>query len=232
MGPSLAPRHTQYSRGDAFNPALRCTTMPDDMYSYEPRRGHGLPHDPFNAIVGPRPIGWIASTDAQGHVNLAPYSFFNAFNYIPPIIGFASIGDKDTVRNVRETGEFTWNLVTRPLAEAMNATCASVPPQVNEFDLAGLTAAPSQCVRPPRVAESPVSFECRVTQTLQLCGADGAAVPTWLTLGEVVAVHIAKHLLVQGVYDTAAARPVLRGGGPADYFEIGPDQLFRMSRPR
>ena len=205
--------------------------MPDNIHFYEPGLGHGLPHDPFNAIVGPRPIGWISSHDAQGRLNLAPYSFFNAFNYTPPIVGFCSIGAKDTLRNVRQTGEFAWNLVTRPLAEAMNASCAAVPPDVSEFVLAGLTPAPSRVISVPRVAESPVSFECRVTQIVQLQGADGTLVESWLTLGEVVAVHIDKAFLADGVYDTAAARPVLRGGGPADYFEIGPAQLFRMRRP-
>ena len=206
--------------------------MTVDTHFYEPRLGHGLPHDPFNAIVGPRPIGWISTVDAQGRPNLAPYSFFNAFNYTPPIVGFASIGAKDTLRNARRSGEFVWNLATRPLAEAMNASCASVPPEVNEFELAGLTPLASRLIGAPRVAESPVSFECRVTQVIQLHGADGAQVETWLTLGEVVAVHIARHLLKDGVYDTAAARPILRGGGAGDYFEIEPQQLFRMTRPR
>ena len=202
------------------------------MHFYEPRLGHGLPHDPFNAIVGPRPIGWISSRDAAGVLNLAPYSFFNAFNYTPPIVGFASIGAKDTLHNVRATGEFVWNLATRPLAEAMNASCAAVPPEVNEFELAGLTPVASRVISVPRVAESPVSFECRVTQVIRLQGVDGVQVDSWLTLGEVVAVHIDKALLKQGVYDTAAAQPILRGGGPADYFSIGPEQLFRMFRPR
>ena len=97
-----------------------------DMHYYEPASGHGLPHDPFNAIVGPRPIGWVATKGQDGSANLAPYSFFNAFCYVPPIIGFSSTGAKDSLRNVRETGEFTWNLVTRELAEAMNASCAAV----------------------------------------------------------------------------------------------------------
>jgi flavin reductase (DIM6/NTAB) family NADH-FMN oxidoreductase RutF len=202
------------------------------IHFYEPRNGHGLPHDPFNAIVGPRPIGWISTRSKAGLNNLAPYSFFNAFNYTPPIVGFCSIGHKDSVRNVEETGEFAWNLVTRPLAEAMNQSCAAVPPEVSEFDLAGLTPVASRLIAAPRVQESPVSFECRVTQIVQLQGVDGVAVPSWLVLGEVVAVHIATHLLKDGVYDTAAAQPVLRGGGPADYFSIGPAQLFRMHRPR
>lgn len=199
---------------------------------YEPRLGHRLPHDPFNAIVGPRPIGWISSHDGQGRLNLAPYSFFNGFNYTPPIIGFSSVGAKDTLHNVRATGEFAWNLATRPLAAQMNASSASVPPEVDEFMLAGLTPSPSRVIAAPRVAESPVSFECRVTQIVQLQAADGTTIESWLTLGEVVGVHIAAALLQDGVYVTAAAEPILRGGGPADYFSIGPAQLFRMPRPR
>ncbi|WAC75677.1 flavin reductase family protein [Roseateles sp. SL47] len=199
------------------------------MHFYEPRQGHGLPHDPFNAIVGPRPIGWISSRDTNGVLNLAPYSFFNAFNYTPPIVGFASLGRKDTLRNIEATGEFVWNLVTRDLADAMNASCAAVGPEVNEFELAGLATAPSRVVGVPRVAASPVSFECRVTQIVQLQDVQGQGLDAWLTLGEVVGVHIDERLLVDGVYDTAAAHPVLRGGGPADYFELG--ARFRMKRP-
>jgi len=202
------------------------------FHSYQPRQGHGLPHDPFNAIVGPRPIGWISTQSAAGALNLAPYSFFNAFNYVPPIVGFASIGAKDTLANVQATGEFVWNLATRDLAEAMNQTCAAVPPEVDEFTLAGLTPLASSLVAPPRVAESPVSFECRCTQILQLQGADGVQVPTWLVLGEVVAIHIDRAQLKDGIYDTASAGHILRAGGPADYFTVGPEQLFKMYRPR
>lgn len=202
------------------------------VHFYEPRLGHGLPHDPFNAIIGPRPIGWISTCSKEGVLNLAPYSFFNAFNYTPPIIGFASTGEKDSVRNIRDTGEFVWNLVTRSLAERMNATCAAVPPEVDEFALAGLTPTASRLVKPPRVSESPVAFECRVTDIHQLRGANGVHVPTWLTLGEVVAVHIATSSLRDGIYDTAAAGHILRAGGTGDYFSIGPEQLFRMARPR
>lgn len=205
--------------------------MSDSFHSYEPRLGHGLKHDPFNAIVGPRPIGWISSVNAMGQVNLAPYSFFNAFNYVPPLIGFASIGYKDTLRNVEQTGEFVWNLTTKPLAEAMNQTCAPVPPDVNEFDVAHLTQRASTLVKPPRVGESPVAFECKVTQVLQLQGADGEKVSTWVVFGEVVLVHIQKSLVETGIYDTAHAGHILRGGGPADYFTVGPEQLFKMFRP-
>jgi len=203
----------------------------DDRYFYQPAQGHGLPHDPFNAIVGPRPIGWISSQSAAGVLNLAPYSFFNAFNYTPPLIGFASIGRKDTLRNIEETGEFVWNLATRPLAEAMNASCAAAPPEVDEFALAGLATAPSRIVDVPRVAASPVSFECKCSQIIRLQGASGDATNTWLVMGEVVGVHIAQALLRDGIYDTAGSQTILRAGGPADYFEITPDSLFQMRRP-
>ena len=203
-----------------------------DIHFYEPKNGHGLPHDPFNAIVGPRPIGWISTRSAAGALNLAPYSFFNAFNYTPPIVGFSSIGYKDTVRNIEATGEFVWNLTTRSLAEQMNQTCAAVAPDTSEFELAGLTPAPSRLMAVPRVLESPVSFECRLTQILQLQGLDGEKVPSWLVLGEVVAIHIAQSQLKDGVYDTANAGHILRAGGPADYFTVGPEQLFKMHRPR
>ena len=206
--------------------------MSDSIYSYEPRLGHGLPHDPFNAIVGPRPIGWISTKSKEGVLNLAPYSFFNAFNYVPPIIGFASTGYKDTVRNIEETGEFVWNLVTRPLAEMMNQSCATVGPEVSEFELTGLTPKASSIVSVPCVAESPVTFECRATKVEQLVGLDGQKITTWLTLGEVVAIHIDKSLLKEGIYDTASAGHILRGGGPGDYFSIGPEQLFKMYRPQ
>ena len=165
-------------------------------YYYEPARGHGLPHDPLNAIIGPRPIGWIASQDGAGHRNLAPYSFFNCFNYRPPIIGFSSNGWKDSVKNIAETKEFVWNLATRDLAVAMNETSASLPHDEDEFVRAGLTAAPSRLVRAPRVAESPVNFECRLSQCIQLTSASGEPIDTWLVLGEVVAVHIADTLCV------------------------------------
>jgi flavin reductase (DIM6/NTAB) family NADH-FMN oxidoreductase RutF len=169
---------------------------------------------------------------ASGGLNLAPYSFFNAFNYTPPLIGFASIGRKDTLRNIEETGEFVWNLVTRPLAEAMNQTCAPVSPEVNEFALAGLTPVASRVVAVPRVQESRVSFECRRTQIVQLQASSGDLIDTWLVLGEVVGVHIDPALLINGVYDTAGAEHLLRGGGPGDYFTVGPAQLFRLFRPK
>jgi len=203
----------------------------ETAHIYEPAQGHGLKHDPFNAIVGPRPIGWISTISSAGVANLAPYSFFNGFNYRPPIIGFSSIGWKDSVANIEATGEFCWNLATKALGEQMNLTTAPAPPEVDEFEVAGLTAAPGRLVAAPRVLESPVNFECRLTQLIQLQGADGAKVDTWLVLGEVVVIHIDPAFLTDGVYETATARPILRAGRLGDYFEITPDTLFSMRRP-
>jgi len=202
-----------------------------NLHYYEPSQGHGLKHDPFNAIIAPRPIGWISSRDAKGHINLAPYSFFNGFCYKPPIIGFSSTSWKDSVGNIQETGEFVWNLATMDLAKQMNATAAHVAHDVSEFKIAGLTAAPSRIINVPRVAESPVSFECKLTQIMQLQGADGNKAEAWLTLGEVVAVHIDKAMIKDGVYQTALARPIVRAGRRGDYFEIRPDAMFEMVRP-
>ncbi len=205
--------------------------MTDDMHFYEPAHGHGLKHDPFNAIIGPRPIGWISSRGVSGALNLAPYSFFNAFNYKPPILGFSSNGEKDTLRNVRENGEFVWNLATRPLAEQMNATSASVPYGTDEFTLSGLTPIPSRRVGVPRVAETPVNFECKVSDIVQLRSHLGAPAASWLVIGEVVAVHIRKDLLVDGIFDTFHAGVILRAGGPSAYAAITPQARFDMTRP-
>ena len=202
-----------------------------DHHFYEPKHGHGLKHDPMNAIVAPRPIGWISTVSAAGVRNLAPYSFFNLFNYRPPIIGFSSMGWKDSAANIQATAEFVWNLATRPLAEAMNATSATVAAAVDEFELAGLESLPSRLVKPDRVAASPVQFECRHTQTLRLETLEGRALDQWVIFGEVVAVHIDRAMLDDGAYVTARAEPIVRGGGPADYFAITADRLFRMRRP-
>ncbi|QDW37023.1 flavin reductase family protein [Bradyrhizobium sp. KBS0727] len=202
-----------------------------DLHYYEPKNGHGLKHDPFNAIIAPRPIGWISSRDSKGNVNLAPYSFFNGFCYAPPIIGFSSTSWKDTVQNVKDTGEFVWNLATLDLAKHMNATAAHVAPDVSEFQISGLTAVPGKLVNVPRVAESPVAFECKLTQIIQLQGANGEKANAWLTLGEVVAVHIDKAMIKDGVYITALARPIVRAGRRGDYFTVKPEDMFEMIRP-
>jgi flavin reductase (DIM6/NTAB) family NADH-FMN oxidoreductase RutF len=202
-----------------------------DFHFYEPARGHRLLHDPLSSIIAPRPIGWVSTRGSDGRLNLAPYSFFNLFNYRPPIIGFSSCSPKDSLRNTRENREFVWNLVTRDLAEQMNATSASVPYGTDEFELAKLTPAPSRLVSPPRVAESPVNFECRVSQIVQLTDHRGLPIQTWLTFGEVVGVHIRKKLLKDGMFDTFGAGIVARGGGTSAYAEITAQFRFDMPRP-
>lgn len=203
----------------------------DNAHFYRTAEGTGLPHDPFNAIVGPRPIGWISTLGVDGTRNLAPYSFFNGFNYRPPLIGFASIGWKDSVANIEATGDFVWNLATRDLADAMNETSASIPAAEDEFERSGLTAVDSVVVAAPRVLESPVNFECQLTQLIRLTDVHGEQLDTWLVLGQVMAVHIDRDLLVDGVYDTSAPSPILRAGGPGDYAAVTPAAMFTMIRP-
>ena len=198
-------------------------------YFYEPRKGHGLPHDPFKAIVAPRPVGWVTTIDGQGRVNLAPYSFFNAISSRPPMVFFSTEGWKDSARNVEENGEFVCNLVSRDLAEAMNETAAPMAYGENEMIRAGLAAAPSTLIRPPRVARAVAALECRKTALIRLEGVDGKPLDTWMILGEVVGVHIDPEFLKDGIFDTAAARPVARCGYAGDYAEV--TALFQMTRP-
>ena len=202
-----------------------------DIHFYEPATGHGLRHDPFNAIVAPRPIGWISSRSAKGDINLAPYSFFTAFSYKPPIVGFSSTNWKDSVANIQETKEFCWSLATMALAKKMNATAAHVARNVSEFIIAGLAAAPSKLIAVPRVAESPASFECRLTEIIRLKDASGGNAEAWLTLGQVVAVHIDRAFIKDGIYHTELARPIARAGRRGDYFEMTPETMFEMVRP-
>jgi flavin reductase (DIM6/NTAB) family NADH-FMN oxidoreductase RutF len=203
--------------------------MTDDVHFYRPDEGHGLRHDPFKAIVAPRVIGWISSRDADGRVNLAPYSFFGAFATFPYIIGFSSEGYKDSIRNIEATGEFVWNLSNRELAERMNRTSAPVGHDVDEFELAGLTKAPGRNVDVPHVAESPAALECKLLQIVRLKNLDGEPMNNWLALGQVVGVHIRREFLKDGMFDTAAARPIMRAGYRGDYAEIG--EMFEMIRP-
>ncbi len=202
-----------------------------DNHFYEPKDGHGLDHNPFNAIIAPRPIGWISSQDTVGNLNLAPYSFFNAFNYTPPIIGFSSQGYKDSIRNIEATGEFCWNLVSQPLVEAMNQTSAPLDAATDEFNFAHLEHVPSKLVKVPRVKQSLVSMECRLSQVVQLQGANGELCDSWLVMGEVVGVHINRSVITDGVYNTVLAKPVMRGGGAGDYYTIEELNKFQLFRP-
>ncbi|AKC70133.1 flavin reductase family protein [Pandoraea oxalativorans] len=204
---------------------------PDDVHFYDPAKGHGLSHDPFKAIVAPRVIGWISSRDAQGGVNLAPYSFFGAFASFPAIIGFCSEGYKDSLANIEATREFVWNLTSKSLVEQMNRTSAPVPHEVDEFELAGLTKAPGVNVDVPHVAESPASLECKLLQIVRMHDLDGKPMNNWLALGQVVGVHIRREFLSEdGLFDTAKAHPVMRAGYLGDYAEIGP--MFDLRRPK
>jgi flavin reductase (DIM6/NTAB) family NADH-FMN oxidoreductase RutF len=164
--------------------------MKTQFYSYQPQQGHGLPHDPIPSLIGPRPIGWISTCDKQGNTNLAPYSFFNIFNYSPPILVFSSVGKKDSVTNAIETGEFVYNLATLELGQQVNSSSAMLPHGESEFDLTGLSTLPSTLITPPRIAQTPVSMECVVTEYQQLKRADGSLLDTWMVMGEVVMVHI------------------------------------------
>jgi flavin reductase (DIM6/NTAB) family NADH-FMN oxidoreductase RutF len=203
--------------------------MPE-FHFYEPSNGHNLAHDPFKAIVAPRPIGWISTRDAAGRPNLAPYSFFNAVADRPPMVMFSSGGLKDTAANIQATGEFVCNLVTRALAEKMNLTSAPLPRGTNEFEFANLTAAPCRIVSAPRVAEAPAALECRLVQMIQLRDLHGATLEQFVTVGQVVGVHIDRAYLKDGLFDLLGTRPIQRAGYAADYTEatLG----FQMPRPR
>ncbi|EWS65769.1 Flavin reductase like domain protein [Hydrogenophaga sp. T4] len=205
--------------------------MATEFHFYEPRHGHGLPHNPFYAIMGPRLIGWIATRSQDGVDNIAPYSFFGAYSVEPPIIGFSSEGWKDTVENVKKTGEFTWSLVSRDLAEVMNQTSAPVAPEVDEFSMAGIQKGDCRIISAKRVENSPVSFECRLSDLIRLKSSASEALDRWLVLGEVVGVHIRSDLLINGAYQTAKAEPILRAGGKSEYFGISDEDRFEMMRP-
>ncbi len=188
-----------------------------------------LPHDPFKAMVAPRPIGWISTMSAAGAVNLAPYSFFNAVASDPVgVLAFSSEGRKDSVTFAEETGEFVWNMPTFALRDAMNASSAPLPRGTSEFGHAGLATAPSVLVRPPRVAASPCALECRLIEVIHLKLADGTPTNNHLVLGEVVGVHIDDRFIKGGRVDLAAMRPLARCGY-ADYAAV--DSLFSLARP-
>jgi flavin reductase (DIM6/NTAB) family NADH-FMN oxidoreductase RutF len=195
------------------------------------KNDHGLRHNPMKALIGPRPIGWISALNAKGEVNLSPYSFFNAMGENPFIVAFSSNGYKDAVAFIDETREFVCNLATWDLREQMNQTSAPLPRGTSELAEAGLTAAPSRLVKPPRVAEAKAALECRWVSTTRLATADGVPMDQWLVVGQVVGVHIDDAFIQDGLVDTAAMRPILRGGY-MDYFVATPETKFSMKRPR
>ncbi len=197
---------------------------------YDPRlRNHNLKHDPFTALVVPRPIGWITTLSPTGVVNLAPYSFFNAVAANPPFVMFASAGPKHSQRNAEATGEFVTNLTTWELREEMNITSADVGAEVSEPELAKLAMAPSVVVKPPRVARTPVAFECKYVKSVGLPGPDGKPHPFSIVIGEVVSIFIDDSAIVNGRVDLSGARPIARLGYLDEYAVV--DAVFRMKRP-
>ncbi|MCQ8781887.1 flavin reductase family protein [Mangrovibrevibacter kandeliae] len=196
---------------------------------YDPRSDeHGLPHNPWTALVTPRPIGWISSRDADGTPNLAPYSFFNAVAGRPPMVMFSSTPRKHSLNNIEATGEFAVNVATWDLREAMNLSSATVEADIDEFRLTGLTTAPCRNIGAPRVAESPISIECTLYQAIPLVPKSGLECSTTLVIGEVVGIHIADAAINEGRVDTTRIRPLARLGY-MDYSVT--DSVFEMLRP-
>lgn len=197
---------------------------------YQPKDGHGLPHNPFNAIVTPRPIGWVSTRGKSGIDNLAPYSFFNAIAYTPPQVMFASTGTKpdqadakDTVANIRDTGVFALNVVSYALRDAMNASSQTLPADQDEFIHAGLAKAECQTIDCPFVAAAPAVLECTLTQIIELKGKNNR-----LVLGEVTGVYLNDDCVVDGIFDVTTYTPVSRLGY-RDYAAV--TDLFTLARP-
>lgn len=198
------------------------------MYYGEDGRELAFRHDPFKAIVAPRPIGWISAVSARGEVNLSPYSFFNAISSKPNLVMFSSENRKDAVSFIEETGEFTCSLVTRALVQQMNLTSAPLPRGESEYAHAGLAMAPSRLVKPPRVAGSPAALECKLISLQQLRDLDGQELQRWMVIGQVVATYLDEAFVRDGRFDTAAAGPVARCGY-ADYAAV--TEMFSLTRP-
>jgi flavin reductase (DIM6/NTAB) family NADH-FMN oxidoreductase RutF len=201
---------------------------------YEPEKNnHGLAHDPFKSCVVPRPIGWISTLGADGVPNLAPYSQFQNLTFDPPYVMFAANQTtegrrKDTVVNAEQTGEFVYNMVTYDLRGAMNLSAQQVPPEVDEFELAGVTKAPSRLVKVPRVAESPVQFECRYHQTIRLPGS-GTMGTVDIVIGRVIGIHIKDEFIQpDGKLNILKIRPIARLGY-YDYTIV--ETVFEMIPP-
>ena len=187
-----------------------------------------LPHDPFKAMVIPRPVGWISTMSRAGALNLAPYSYFNGFSSTPMIVGFSSEGEKDSQAFAAESGEFVWSMATYGLREQMNATAAPLERGRSEFEFAGLQTAPSRLVRPPRVLGSPAALECKVTQTIRLTDKDGKDATRVLVLGQVVGMHVDERFLKNGRLDAVAMQTIARCG--YDEYTVV-ERVFSMTRP-
>lgn len=189
---------------------------------YRPQDGHGLPHNPFNAIITPRPIAWVSSTGSRGD-NLAPYSFFAPTAYVPPQLVFSSTGQKDTLNNIRETGVFAVNIAGADHLEAVSDSSAMLPPEVDEFAQYGVEKAACTTITCPRVAHAPATLECHLSQIVQLKGENN-----FMVLGEVVGIHLRDDCLRNGRFEAALFRPLARMGY-RDYAII--DDTFEHLRP-
>lgn len=200
------------------------------MFYDAARNDHGLPHNPVKALVAPRPIGWVTALSSRGEVNLSPYSFFNLMGENPFLVAFSSTGKKDAATFAEETGEFVCNLATFEMREQMNRTSAPLPRGQSEIDYAGLATEPSRLVKPPRVAGAPAALECRWLQTVRPRALDGTLLEAHIVIGQVVGVHIDDRFIVDGLVDTAAMRPIMRGGYH-DYFVATPETKFSLLRP-
>ena len=196
---------------------------------YDPHlKNHGLPYNPFKAIVVPRPIGWITTLDGKGRVNLAPYSYFNAFSDDPPIVGFSSTGYKDSVTNVAETGEFVCNMASLDFFENVSLTSAPLAHGEDEMVHAGLEPAPSRLVKPPRVAGIAAALECKRLSITELKDMDGKGVNSFLVLGQVIGVYIDDRFIKDGRLDTLSIKPLSRLGYQ-DYAAV--ERIFSLARP-
>lgn len=197
---------------------------------YQPKDGHGLPHNPFNALITPRPIAWVSTQDADGVRNLAPYSFFNGTAYTPPQVMFASTGSKpdqsdgkDSLSNIRATGVFCINIVEQAMRDAMNISTGNFDKDVDEFARAGLEATQCDTVAAPRLVGAPASLECRMTQIVPLLGDNN-----YMVMGEVTGIHLRDDCLVDGIFDVTTFRPLARLGY-RDYSVV--DNIFTLARP-
>ncbi len=190
---------------------------------------HGLPYDPFKALVGPRPIGWITALDKQGRVNCSPYSFFNIVSDKPHIIGFGAGVNKDAPAVIEETGEFTCSVSTWDMREAMNQTSTPLPRGENELDFAGLEGAPSCFVKSPRVKGAPAALECKWLQTVPMTSLEGITKYVFV-IGQVIGIYIDDAYVADGFVNTGAMRPIMRAGYH-EYFVVGPEQRFYMEFP-
>ena len=197
---------------------------------YSTGQRHGLARNPLKAIVAPRPIGWVSTVSSEGLGNLAPYSFFNMVSDTPPMLMFSSVGHKDTVRNIEATGEFAVSLASLALSAPMSLTSQPFPPEIDEFDAAGLSRMACREIGPPGVAGSPAILECRSIEVKRLADIDRQPLDVWMVIGQIVGVHIDRKCLVDGLFRTELAEPVLRAGYADEYWAIGEAGKFLMKR--